>query len=57
MNENDDLMSETLAGIYIKQKHYHKGMAIYEKLRLKYPEKNVYFAERISDLENLINNQ
>ncbi|MCU4174627.1 tetratricopeptide repeat protein [Carboxylicivirga sp. N1Y90] len=57
IQENDDLLSETLANIYIKQKHYDKAIGIYEKLRLKYPEKNVYFAERISDLEKLINNQ
>ncbi|MBS2210414.1 hypothetical protein KEM09_03330 [Carboxylicivirga mesophila] len=51
----DDLMSETLANIYIKQKHYDKAIGIYEKLRLKYPEKNVYFARRITDLEKLTN--
>jgi hypothetical protein len=50
-DDGDDLMSETLASIYIKQKHYDKAIAIYEKLRLKYPEKNAYFAQRISDLE------
>ncbi|WP_430810811.1 MULTISPECIES: tetratricopeptide repeat protein [unclassified Carboxylicivirga] len=54
-NSGDDLMSETLADIYIKQKHYDKAITIYEKLRLKYPEKNVYFARRISDLEKLTN--
>jgi len=53
--ENDDLMTETLADIYIKQKHYEKAIGIYEKLRLKYPEKNAYFARRISDLEKLTN--
>lgn len=56
-SESDDLMSETLAGIYIKQKHYDKAISIFEKLRLKYPEKNVYFANRISELEKLINHQ
>jgi hypothetical protein len=54
-DNGDDLMSETLANIYIKQKHYDKAIGIYEKLRLKYPEKNVYFARRISDLEKLTN--
>ena len=55
--DTDELMSETLASIYIKQKQYPKAIAIFEKLLLKYPEKNVYFADRISELEKLINNQ
>jgi hypothetical protein len=46
----DDILTETLADIYIKQGHKSKAIAIFEKLRLKYPEKNVYFARRISDL-------
>ena len=55
--ENDELMTETLANIYIKQKHYKKALVIFEKLILKYPEKNIYFASRIKELENLISNQ
>jgi len=55
-NDSDDLMSETLASIYIKQKHYRKAISIFEKLRLKYPEKNTYFANQINELEKLIIN-
>lgn len=57
IDESDDLLSETLANIYIKQKHYEKAIGIYEKLCLKYPEKNAYFAEQINNLEKRINNQ
>ncbi len=57
VDDADDLLSETLANIYIKQNHHDKAISIYEKLRLKYPEKNVYFAERIKELEKLINNK
>jgi len=55
--ESDDLMTETLANIHIKQKRYQKAVEIFERLRLKYPEKSVYFARRIKEMEDLINNQ
>ncbi|MGM0376012.1 MAG: hypothetical protein ACQEQ0_04515 [Bacteroidota bacterium] len=55
--ENEDLMTETLADIHIQQKRYHKAIEIFERLSLKYPEKSVYFARRIEEMEELINNQ
>jgi hypothetical protein len=55
--EKDELMTETLANIHIKQKRYDKAILIFEKLSLKYPEKNIYFATRINELEKLISNQ
>ncbi|MDG5800439.1 hypothetical protein QA597_08725 [Marinilabiliaceae bacterium ANBcel2] len=51
LQENDDLMTETLADIYIKQNNFLKAIEIFERLRLKYPEKNIYFARRIKELE------
>lgn len=56
-DENEELMTETLANIHIKQKHYEKAIIIFEKLSLKYPEKNIYFASRIKELDKLISNQ
>ncbi|TLX76169.1 hypothetical protein E9993_08125 [Labilibacter sediminis] len=47
----DDILTETLADIYIKQGYKSKAISILEKLLLKYPEKNAYFARRISDLK------
>jgi tetratricopeptide (TPR) repeat protein len=49
--DSDDLMTETLAGIYIKQGHYDKAINIFEKLSLKYPEKSVYFAQQIEKVK------
>ena len=53
----DELMTETLAKIYIKQGHYFKALNIFEKLSLKYPEKSVYFAQQIENVKKLSSNQ
>lgn len=55
--ENEELFSETLAKIYIKQEHYEKAILTYEKLCLKYPEKNIYFAGQIEKIKELIKNK
>ncbi len=54
--ENDELITETLASIYFNQKNYEKAQQAYQKLSLKYPEKSVYFAARIKEIEVLKNN-
>ncbi len=54
--EKEEFFSETLAKIYIKQKRYEKALDIIRKLYLKYPEKNIYFADQIRFLELLIAN-
>jgi tetratricopeptide (TPR) repeat protein len=46
--------TETLANIYIKQKRYDKALEIIKRLSLKYPKKNIYFADQIRYLEKLI---
>lgn len=55
--EDDGYFTETLAKIYIKQRRYDKALEIIRKLSLKYPKKNIYFADQIRFLERLIENE
>ncbi|MDR1114874.1 MAG: hypothetical protein LBL33_01730 [Tannerella sp.] len=52
---DDSYFTETLARVYINQKRYDKALEIIRVLSLKYPEKNVYFADQIRYLEKIIN--
>ena len=52
----DDLITETLAKIYIDQKKYNKAMKAYKILSLKYPKKSSFFADQIERIKNLKKN-
>jgi len=52
----EDYFTETLAKIYVKQQRYSKALEIIQRLNLKYPKKNAYFADQIRFLEKLIIN-
>jgi len=54
-NEDPSLVTETLAKVYLRQKHYKKAIKAYEILKLKYPEKSSFFASQILEIKNLAN--
>ncbi|MBR4130211.1 MAG: tetratricopeptide repeat protein [Bacteroidaceae bacterium] len=55
-DENNEILTEIMAGIYIKQGKYENAVKIIRQLSLKYPKKNRYFADQIRFLEKLIIN-
>lgn len=52
--DQDEIVTETLAHVYADQMLYHKAIKVYQKLMLKFPEKRRYFASQIEQLEKKI---
>ena len=50
LKHKDDLVTETLAELMVKQQKIKKATQIYKKLSLKFPEKKTYFASRIEKI-------
>ncbi len=50
---DENIITETLAKILVKQKEYSKAIRAYEMLSLKYPEKNAFFATQIIEIQKL----
>ena len=51
--DNNQLMTETLAKVYLEQKKYKKAIQAFKILSLKYPEKSGFFADQILKVKNL----
>ncbi len=49
---NDDLVSENLAVIFLKQGKKERAVDIYKKLIWKFPQKKAYFAAQIEKIKN-----
>ena len=49
----DELMTETLAKVFVKQKKFENALQAYQILSLKYPEKNSFFADQIKEIKRI----
>lgn len=49
----NDMVTETLAEVWAKQRQYNTAILIYQKLSLLNPAKSAYFAQKIKDLQIL----
>lgn len=54
VEEDEELVTETLANLYYKQGNYKKAIRAYEKLCLLYPSKLAYFATLIKKIKSEI---
>ena len=54
IQEDEELVTETLAQLYYRQKAYKKAIRAYEKLSLIYPHRIAYFADLIQKIKTEI---
>ncbi len=54
---SDELMTETLARVYLAQKNYKKAIQAYKILILKNPEKSGFFADQIRAIKKIQENK
>ncbi len=52
--KEDDVITESMVEVLVKQGHFYKAIETLEKLMLLHPEKNTLFAARIDELKKLL---
>ncbi|MFV0247650.1 MAG: hypothetical protein ACK5H1_01635 [Tenacibaculum sp.] len=57
ISQNTQIMTETLAKVYLEQKKYDSAIKAYKILSLKYPKKSSFFANQIKHIKTLQNNK
>jgi len=48
---DEELVSETLARLFVRQKNYEEAIAMYKKLSLRFPDKSRYFDAQIDKIK------
>ena len=51
--EKNELVTETLARVYLEQEHFEKAIEAYKNLSFKYPKKSSFFADQIKLINDL----
>lgn len=51
---DEEIVTENMALIYLRQRNFEKALEIYRRLQLKFPEKSAFFAALIKNIENTI---
>lgn len=51
LDSDENLVTETLAKLHLRQNHPGDAIQIYEQLRLRYPEKSRYFEDQIQKIK------
>lgn len=51
VEEDEELVTETLARLHLAQQNYPEALRIYQKLRLLFPQKSAYFDSQIQKIE------
>ncbi len=52
---SDDIVTEGFANLLFAQGNLPKALEAFEKLSFKFPEKSIYFAARVEEIKNLLN--
>jgi len=55
--EDESLITETMAQLYMNQKQFKKAITAYKGLILKYPEKSSFFAIQIQEAQGFLDKQ
>ena len=55
--EDESLITETIAQLYMNQKQFKKAISAYKALILKYPEKSSFFAIQIQEAQGFLDKQ